>query len=556
MKSLHRTVLQAAAALCVVACGTSFAIHADETAGGEQKKATDELSLDLHAASIPITLGRTSDDGIPFLVGHTKDKGWYAQVAAGNPRSPAVEDGIVVVGSGSGSAVHGYDAITGKRKWTATSKDSGISDIVIGLGRAYYTTYSCTLESVRVADGGQLYSKWLAPTVDCAPDVKDAQVATAFHKSNKWQVSMRHTDSGEQKWSSKLGDQGVLTAPMIMDSGVYLTTADGWLTRLDASKGKKEWSADFGAVSAPVPTPWGLLVTTTWDGRGDTKAGKVSAEERKKLERETVTDGDFISGTVVAAKNRRVALLENLSLKPQGKVGRQDAGPRSSLDFQGVRPGVTAKHVILAYGGRITAVDPITDKAAWSIKLTDDKCMFTRPVAHRGLVFLAGNNGVVAAIEESTGSLIWSYCFKGANFIAQPALDEECLFLTTSRGQLVCLPTGAGNVDAGAPKAASDSAEGNAAAYWRVQELFRKVRDIVREIEAAKPIEPETPAAESGDAPASGPDGAAPEDEAARPREDEEAEELTKGQFERREDRREARAKAEGKAYERKDCKR
>jgi hypothetical protein len=300
-----------------------------------------------------------------------------------------------------------------------------------------------------------------------------------------------------------------------------------------------------------------LLVTTTWDGRGDTKAGRVSDADRKKRERETVTDADAITGTVVASKNRRVALLKNLSVKPEGKVGKQDAGPRSSLDYQGVRPGVTTKHVILAYGGRITAVEPVSGRANWSIKVADDSSTFATPVAHRGLVFVAGGNGVVSAIEETTGALIWSYRFKSTSFVAQPAVDDSHLFLTTARGQLICLPTGAGNVDAGAPKAIGDNAEGTAAAYWRVQELFRKVRDIVREIEAAKPTEPETPTAEDGNAPANrGPDGAAPEDEAVRPREDAETEELTRGQWERREDRRAERAKSEDKAYERKEFKR
>jgi outer membrane protein assembly factor BamB len=554
MKSLHRTVLQAAAALCVVASGASFAIHADEAKQDAKPKVADELALDLQASAIPLTLEGAASDGTPFVLGHTDEAGWHATVARGNPRSPAVDNGIVVVGSGGGNQVYGYDAVSGKRKWTASSKDSGISDIVIGLGRAYYTTYSCTLESVRVTDGGQLYSKWLASTVDCAPDVKDEIVATAFHSSGKWKVSMRHSDSGNQKWASAIGDQGVLTAPMIMDSGVYLTTADGHLTRLNAAKGKKEWEADFGAVSAPVPTPWGLLVTTTWDERGDTKAGKVSEADRKR-DRETVTGGDNVAGTLVAAKNRRVALIDNPSVKPEGKVGKQDAGPRSSLDFQGVRPGVTPKHVILAYAGRITAVDPVAQRADWSIKLAHDSYVFTKPVAHRGLVFVASTDGVVAAIEESTGALIWSYRFKGESFVAQPALDQDYLFLTTSKGKLIALPTGAGNVDAGAPKAVDDNAEGNAAAYWRVQELFRKVRDIVREIEAAKPIEPEQPKAEDGRPANNGPDGAAPEDEAVRPREDE-TEELSKGEFERREARKAERGRPNGREYEKKDYKR
>jgi outer membrane protein assembly factor BamB len=557
MKSLQRTVLQAAAVLCAAAAGTSFAVHADEAPGSENegKAPAGELVLDLADASIPITL---ADGGSTFVIGHSTDKGWFQRVAAGNPRSPAVEEGVVVVGSGGGAQVFGYDVATGEKKWTASSKDSGISDIVIGLGRAYYTTYSCTLESVRVADGKQMYSKYLAPTVDCAPDIKDDLVATAFHKSGDWQVSMRDAEVGGPKWNSKVGGPGVLTAPIISSDGVFVTRADGMLTRLNLKKGTAEWTADLGAVSAPVVTRWGLMVTTTWEGPAETVVGNKAAEaDRKKRERETVTEADSIPGTIVASKDKRVALLSDVSTKPEGKIGKQDTGPRATLDFQGVRPGVTDKRIIFAYGGKITAVDPVLGSAIWSLKVADEKCAFVRPVTHRGLVFVAADNGVVSAIEESTGALIWSYRFPNMRFLAAPAVDESHLFLTTSTGHLICMPTGAGNVDAGKPRVAGDDGEGTAAAYWRVQELFRKVRDIVREIEAAKPIEPQTPAAGDGSSPASdGPDGATPEDEAVRPREDAEVEELTKGQWDRREERREERARSEGKAYERKEYKR
>lgn len=563
MKVFHRTAFQAAAAACVLAAGSTLAIHADDPPQAKTEKPAPEVDrvLDLNALAIPVNLaadGAVAGDGLHFMVGHTTDEAWVARVAQDNPRTPAASNGMVVVGSGRASSVYGYDVATGKRKWTTSSKDSGISNIVISLGHAYYTTYSCTLERVRVSDGANTYSKWLASTVDCAPDVKDQLVATSYRSKSTWEVTLHDAEQGSAKWSTDVGAQGVLTTPVIMDDNVFITSADGNLTRLESKKGKKQWSASVGAVSAPVATPWGLLVATTWDGKGADGIKESSMKERRHSERETVTDAEPDAPTLVAAKDRRIALVEKPSVKPSGKAAAL-AGPRSTLDFQGLRPGVSHANVFFAYAGCVVCVDPLLGKARWSLKLADADVEFTRPVAWRGLVLLAGSNGLVCALEEHTGALIWAYNFKGMRFMAEPAADDDQLFLTTSTGQLICLPTGADGREPRKAGVVGDAGvEGTAGAYWKVQQTFQRVRDIVRNVEP-EPEQPPQPApdARNNNGPGNGTPNNGPANEnAAPPRRDEEVEELTKGQWERREDRKAERAKANGEKYEKKPFKR
>lgn len=564
MKTLHRTLLQGAAALCVVAGGACMTIHADDPPKQDAKPqpVDAERVIDLRDASIPISVktnAGSGSDGRAFMLGHTLKEAWAAKVASGNPRSPAAESGIVVAGSGGGHNVWGYDAQTGKKKWTDKSDDSGISDIVIGLGRAYYTTWSCTLEGVDIETGKHAFTKWLAPTVSCAPDTADELVACAYSKDGGYKVSL-HNTTGGRKWIKSAGKSGVVHAPVVYEQAVYASTTDGKMQSFDRY-GKKEWTADFGAVSAPVPTPWGLMVTTTWSPEEDGGASEdkpMTKEEREKWERGTVTTAEPLKGTVVAAKDRRVALIKDPTATPRGGKSKvKITGPRSSLDYQGVRPGVSNRNVIFAYGGKISCVNPIAGRAIWTVQVSAKNTEFATPLCHEGLVFVAGNDGVITALEEETGALVWSYAFKGQTFRSKPAADADRVFVTTGSGILLSLPIGIENIDLGRPRASGDGGvEGTASIYAKVQQTFRKVRNVVREVEEPEDMPGETtPDAERGERPEGGAPGPAPADDAAR-RDEDEAEEVSKGEWERREARKAERGRPNGRPYEKKPFKR
>lgn len=562
MKSVHLTLVRGAALLLAAVVGAGFSLHADDVPEQQEAKGEPDTArvLNLRSASIPVNLEvdpALGANGRPFLVGHTLKDAWAAKVASGNPRSPAAESGVVVVGSGRGSAVWGYDGESGKRKWKDTSKDSGISDIVIGLGRAYYTTYSCTLEGVDITTGKHLFTKWLAPTVSCAPGTDNNVIACAYNKGDGYKLSL-HNKSGGLKWQRPAGS-GVVHAPVVYEEGVYVSNVDGTLRRFSET-GKAEWSVDFGVVAPPVPTPWGLLVTTTWSPEEDAGAKverPMTEAERKEWERGTVSTTAALKGTVVAARDRRIALIKDPTSAPAGKSKIRLTGPRSSLDYQGVRPGVSNSHVIFAYDGRISCVNPAAGRAIWSVEVSGKGVGFATPLCHEGLVIVAGNDGVLAAIEEDTGALVWSYEFKGHSFVSMPAADGDRVFATTSSGVLVSLPIGSENLELGRPRTgASVDAEGTASIYARVQETFRKVRNVVREVEEPQDVADEpAPDAERGDRREGGAPGPAPEDDAAR-RDEDEAEDISRGQWERREERRAERGRPNGQPYEKKPFKR
>jgi outer membrane protein assembly factor BamB len=514
--------MRVVACKCVAVIGVLAALAAFAVNGARAqedppaRKPKPAPAVNLSEASITVKLGDAAADGLKFPLAHTGKNGWYARAAGSNPRTPAVDGETLVVGGGNGSELHGYDVETGKRKWTAANNDEGISSIVAQDGYAYYTTHSCTIEKIRITDGHKEYSIRIAPTVECAPDVYGPEVATAAHESGSWRVAVRETKGAHIKWDTPVGQQGVVSQPTIIGGNVYITTIDGRLTRLGGATGFPEWVADAGAVSAPVRTPWGLVITTTWDG-DESRLRRQTPEQRKKRARETKAAPDAGESTLIAREDRQVAIIENPEVEPNVLAGDQPRGPHTSLDYQGLRPGVTERHIIFAYKGQVTAVEPIAGKPSWTLNITDERCEFVRPVAHKGLVFVATNTGMVTAIEESAGAIVWSYKLEGCYFVAEPAIDNNNLLLTTLDGLVVCIPTAGGTVSAGAPTRDAKDPEGTAAAYWKVQKQFRNARMGGGELVAEQP-QPQA----SGDSPGRSNAGtSASGQEAILPKEDE-----------------------------------
>jgi hypothetical protein len=302
-------------------------------------------------------------------------------------------------------------------------------------------------------------------------------------------------------------------------------------------------------------------VATARDASRPTPAKAQTDKERTRRDHETVTSVEKVEGevarTVAASGDRRVAIVDDPSVKPKGKNTTRLVGPRTGMDFQGVRPGVSYTRVYFAYAGKLVCVDPVSGKPWWQVGFKDKTTKFVTPVARHGLVFLAGSDGVVSAFEEETGALVWSYLFANTNFLSAPCVDGDHLCLTTAAGQLLCLPIGINEMRLQGVLAKSDDPEGLASTYAKVQEAFRHVRNIVRGVEDAPAPKPaDKPGANNNNGPQnSGPNGDPGENTAAPPREDEE-EKLTRGQWERREQRRADRAKAEGRDYEKKPYKR
>jgi outer membrane protein assembly factor BamB len=476
-----------------------------------------------------------------FSLKHTTQSAWIRRITYGNPRSPATSGDLVVVGSGGGNLVYGINIETGERKWTNACKDSGISNIEIDGDSAYYTTYSCTLERVRVLTGKTVNSTWISSTVDNQPVVSNGRAYCSYQGQGGVRLSAHDVDSGAEKWSVVTGGAGGIQGPVVADGCVMLATVDGSLGTYDVGTGSLKWKASLGLTTAPVAVPGGVLcVTPAEQTLVEEKREEPKAEEqpaKPESEKDSIvpvkpsTKG-VLPGTLITQGKVSLGLL-SATEAPKTSVVSGVQGPRGGLDYQGARPGFDGEMAFFAAGGHISALALGSNARQWDVAILGGEGMeFTTPVVCGGLVISATNTGYVFALSRRTGTLIWSYRFNGQSFMAKPAIGKDRLLITSASGALISIPIGLSS-------AATVSKESPEAEIARE---FQKNRTD----EAPKPIDPNAGGSVDGKLPEAVRPPADPEPAPPTPVE----REVVKGEFERAEKRKAEREAAKGKEYE------
>jgi outer membrane protein assembly factor BamB len=194
---------------------------------------------------------------------------------------------------------------------------------------------------------------------------------------------------------------------------VFVTTGFGFVVALDANSGDEVWRATAGAPFHSAPTySGGRVYAVTNDSELisiDAGTGEVGwtyqaiAEPARILSAPSVAvDGE----TVVApfASGEVVALL--------GANGR-----RLWSDS-------------LSRTGRLTSLSAINDIAG-------------RPVIDNGVVYAASHSGILAAIDQRTGTRIWAKPFASTQ---TPWISGDVLFAVNVDGELAAFERTTGNV--------------------------------------------------------------------------------------------------------------
>jgi hypothetical protein len=236
-------------------------------------------------------------------------------------------------------------------------------------------------------------------------------------------------------------------------------------------------------------------------------------------------------------------------MEPMAGKERELTGPvASGLDYQGVRPGVNGKLVVLAFQDVIRAVDLDTGRAIWERKTKTRYGEYCEPTFGDGLVVLADEYGFVTAFNQASGDVVWSYRFENTRFRAKPAVSDHRVVLTADNGAVVCLPTGLNDTAGEVLERAHKGYE---------QALAKEGgTPVVKEKRPAQPNRAKEPEAEPPAVPVGG-----PESEQELPAENVQEpappapprpEPISKARWERIEDRKEKRAKAMGQPYKRK----
>lgn len=188
------------------------------------------------------------------------------------------------------------------------------------------------------------------------------------------QVLAMDPETGEPLWSAEVTSE--VLVPPVGDQGVAVVrTVDGRLFGLDARDGRRLWVYDR---DVPILTLRGTGTPVVQDG------AVIAGLDNGRLAALAVRDGTVLWETPIAAPRGR-SELERLT------------------DIDGTPRIVDGVIYAVAYQGRIAAVQLSSGRVIWTREMSS----YAGLTADRERVYVADADGVVWALDRTTGATLW-----------------------------------------------------------------------------------------------------------------------------------------------------
>ena len=236
---------------------------------------------------------------------------------------------------------------------------------------------------------------------------------------------------------------GIDGYPALDGDTLYIASDGGTVYALDASSGRQRWLYTLPTGShiyaAPAVGNGRVYVSS---GGGDNAFYALDEATGKVAWQFTAPQGFdsyplLVGETVYAGANGFFqASLYALDVRT-GKARWQYQGTDAVI----ARPAYDSGHLfVAARDGSLTELDGQTGKPGWHTSLgaggqNGGALLATgaAPVASDGVVYVGGESGVVAALDEATGALKWKQTVNGAVDSA-PTVADGAVFVTTEKG--------------------------------------------------------------------------------------------------------------------------
>ena len=228
--------------------------------------------------------------------------------------TPAVADGRIFVGGGFNSTeFYCLSADSGRPIWGVRLSDNGPSAPAYSRGTLSFTTESCTLYVVDAASGNCLWATWLGDPLITAPSIADDRVLVCYPaqavsgggaRPANFVFAARDLRTGRPLWQRWI-DEHVISAPLVSDGHVYLTTFAGTLYGFRLSDGEIKLARRCRGTSAPI-----VVNNTVYLSRRLEEVGT-------KMPQECVAAFDRRTGDPSWPPRRRAIYLAEASLRPE-----------------------------------------------------------------------------------------------------------------------------------------------------------------------------------------------------------------------------------------------
>ena len=165
---------------------------------------------------------------------------WTATGAEGTT-TPAVAEGMVVVGSGIDNDYYGIDARTGETRWSFSTSYGAFSQPTVFGHDVLVGSIEGLLRSLDTRTGAMVWSRSIGDPIGGSPAVWGgrAYVATQLRR---W-VAAVDARTGAVLWTVKLAGGGTESSP-VLSAGTLYVLAYGSLIAFDATTGRIRWQTD------------------------------------------------------------------------------------------------------------------------------------------------------------------------------------------------------------------------------------------------------------------------------------------------------------------------
>ena len=227
------------------------------------------------------------------------------------------------------------------------------------------------------------------------------------------------------------------SSPAVANGGVYVGSADGYLSALNAQTGALLWRykvADCCIYSSPAVAN-GVVYVGGYNNH-DQPNGlyALNAATGAFLWTYTPVWGGVVSSPVVAngivyvgADDGNLYALNAStgSLLWKYPTGSNDSSPA-------VADGVVYVGSTDGPDGALYALDTGTGRLLWKYAMVDNQIQ-TTPAVVNGVVYVAFYDGHLCALDAATGARIWGYFTPGAVFQSSPAVANGVVYLATQQ---------------------------------------------------------------------------------------------------------------------------
>lgn len=305
--------------------------------------------------------------------------------------SASVVDGKLYFSNGS-SEVYALDAETGDESWRYRSDGRVVSSSSPTVtDEAVFVGIDDVLLALDPETGDE---KWSAATeggsIECSPTLIDGNVVVRAEK-----VYARDTVTGAVDWSVEIGNDSH-TPPVAGDETVYLAGDDS-IHAIRTEDGSRSWSVDVECAWKSTPTVSEDHVFVVGEDeelhalRADTGSETWSVEIGEVMRASPAV----ANGTIFIARSEWTSNELYAIDTDSGEVEWTFGDSSEPFSSAAVVDGT----VLVGQGGRLYAVDAVTGREEWSVKLRGSVSL---PAVADETVFVESNDRYLYALE--TGS--------------------------------------------------------------------------------------------------------------------------------------------------------